>query len=132
MFARSVVNYDTGAVTPAAGRFTAAAIALATMYLTPLLHFLPKATLAATIIVAVLSLVDLQARRRTWAISRSDFAAMLVTIAVTLLVGVETGVVAGRCLAVSAWAPVPHQPAALGHRWAGAGNCATAPRDHLA
>jgi SulP family sulfate permease len=57
-FARSVVNFDAGAVTPAAGAFTALGIALAALYFTPLLAYLPTATLAATIIVAVLSLVD--------------------------------------------------------------------------
>ena len=57
-FARSVVNFDAGAETPAAGAFTAIGLAIAAMALTPLIHVLPKATLAATIIVAVLSLVD--------------------------------------------------------------------------
>jgi sulfate permease, SulP family len=58
-FARSVVNFDAGARTPAAGAFTAAGIALGTLFLTPWLFYLPQATLAATIIVAVLGLVDL-------------------------------------------------------------------------
>ena len=75
-FARSVVNFDAGAATPAAGAFTAVGIALATLFLTPLLTHLPQATLAATIIVAVLSLVDLGAIKRTFAYSKSDFAAM--------------------------------------------------------
>ena len=57
-FARSVVNFDAGAETPAAGAFTSVGILFAALLLTPLLYFLPKATLAATIIVAVLSLVD--------------------------------------------------------------------------
>jgi SulP family sulfate permease len=99
-FARSVVNYDAGALTPAAGMFTALGIALATAFLTPALFFLPKATLAATIIVAVLSLVDLGALRRTWAYSRSDFLAMLTTLLLTLAVGVESGVVAGVLLSL--------------------------------
>lgn len=94
-FARSVVNFDSGAETPAAGAFTAVGILLATLLLTPLLYFLPQATLAATIIVAVLSLVDLGALRRTWTYSRSDFAAMLATILMTLSFGVESGIVAG-------------------------------------
>ena len=59
-FARSVVNFEAGAETPAAGAFTAVGIALVTLFLTPLLFFLPKATLAATIIVAVIGLVDLK------------------------------------------------------------------------
>ena len=54
-FARSVVNFDAGAETPAAGAYTAVGIALAGLFLTPLLYSLPIATLAATIIVAVLS-----------------------------------------------------------------------------
>ena len=94
-FSRSVVNYDAGAQTPLAGAFTAVGIALATLYLTPLFNYLPIATLAATIIVAVLTLVDLQAIRRAWNYSKSDFAAMLLTILVTLSIGVEAGVITG-------------------------------------
>ena len=52
-FARSVVNFDAGAQTPAAGVFTALGITLATLFLTPALYYLPQATLAATIVVAV-------------------------------------------------------------------------------
>lgn len=99
-FARSVVNFDAGAETPAAGAFTAIGMALATLFLTPLLYHLPKATLAATIIVAVLSLVDFGALRRTFAYSRSDFAAMLATILVTLVAGVEAGISAGVALSI--------------------------------
>ena len=94
-FARSVVNFDAGAETPAAGAYTAIGMAMATVFLTPLLFFLPKATLAATIIVAVLSLVDLGALKRTWAYSRADFAAMAMTILVTLGFGVEIGIISG-------------------------------------
>lgn len=94
-FARSVVNFDAGAQTPAAGAFTAIGIALASLFLTPLLYNLPNATLAATIIVAVLSLVDFKTPRHLWAYSRADFAAHAATIAVTLLAGVEMGVIAG-------------------------------------
>jgi len=99
-FARSVVNFDAGAETPAAGVFTAAGIAFATLFLTPLLTSLPQATLAATIIVAVLSLVDLKAIRQVFDYSKADFSAMAATILVTLLWGVEPGVVAGVALSL--------------------------------
>jgi SulP family sulfate permease len=99
-FARSVVNFEAGAETPAAGAFTAVGIALATLFLTPLLYFLPNATLAATIIVAVLSLVDLGALKHTWAYSGADFAAMAATILVTLAEGVEAGLIVGVGLAI--------------------------------
>ncbi len=94
-FARSVVNFDAGAETPAAGAYTAVGIALAGLFLTPLLYSLPIATLAATIIVAVLSLVDLKTPGQLWNYSKADFAAHIATIAITLLAGVELGVIAG-------------------------------------
>lgn len=99
-FARSVVNADAGAATPAAGAFTALGLAAAALLLTPLLFFLPQATLAATIIVAVLGLVDLSVLRRTWDYSRADFAAVAGTILVTLGAGVEAGVSVGVALSV--------------------------------
>lgn len=98
--ARSVVNFEAGAATPLAGAFTAVGIAVAAMYLTPLLSNLPRATLAATIIVAVLSLVDFAAMRRVFLYSRSDFAAMAATLVVTLGRGVELGIVAGVLLSL--------------------------------
>ncbi len=94
-FSRSIVNFDAGAQTPAAGVFTAVGITLASMFLTPALYFLPQATLAATIIVAVLSLVDFGIFRRTWAYSRPDFVAVAATLVATLGLGVETGLVVG-------------------------------------
>jgi SulP family sulfate permease len=100
-FARSVVNFDAGAQTPAAGIFTAVGILIASLFLTPLLYSLPIATLAATIIVAVLSLVDFKTPRTIFAYSKSDFAAMMATILVTLTLGVETGVIAGVSLSLA-------------------------------
>ncbi|WP_438990709.1 SulP family inorganic anion transporter [Lentibacter sp.] len=99
-FARSVVNFDAGSETPAAGAFTAIGILLAALFLTPLLHFLPKATLAATIIVAVLSLVDFSVLKRAWGYSKVDFAAVAATILLTLGFGVEIGVSAGVLIAI--------------------------------
>lgn len=99
-FARSVVNFDAGAQTPAAGIFTAMGIFLAALLLTPALYFVPQATLAATIVVAVLSLVDLHTLRSTWAYSRRDFSAVIVTLLLTLAAGVEAGLVGGVVLSL--------------------------------
>lgn len=99
-FSRSVVNFDAGAQTPAAGALTAIGIALAALFLTPYLFFLPKATLAATIIVAVLTLVDLTILQRSWRYSRADFSAVAITMVLTLLVGVEAGVASGVVLSL--------------------------------
>ncbi len=99
-FSRSVVNFDAGAETPAAGAFTAVGIALATLFLTPAIAYLPTATLAATIIVAVSTLIDFPALLRTWRYSRTDFVAMLATIVLTLGHSVESGIVAGVALSI--------------------------------
>ena len=99
-FSRSVVNYDAGAETPAAGAYTAVGLAIAAMALTPLVYFLPNATLAATIIVAVLSLVDFSILKKTWVYSRSDFIAVAATILLTLGMGVEVGVASGVIISV--------------------------------
>ncbi len=94
-FARSVVNFDAGAKTPAAGIYTAVGITLASLFLTPALYYLPQATLSATIVVAVLSLVDFSIFKKTWRYSKADFVAVLATLLVTLTFGVELGLVTG-------------------------------------
>ncbi len=99
-FSRSVVNFDAGAETPAAGAFTAVGLAVAALFLTPLVYFLPKATLAATIIVAVLSLVDFSILKKTWGYSRADFTAVAATIVLTLMAGVEAGVASGVAISI--------------------------------
>ncbi|MEQ8392797.1 MAG: sulfate permease [Thalassospira sp.] len=99
-FARSVVNFDAGAQTPAAGAFTAVGLAIAAVALTPLVYFLPKATLAATIIVAVLSLVDFSILKTSWRYSKADFVAVSATVLLTLGFGVEIGVTSGVALSI--------------------------------
>ena len=100
-FARSVVNFDAGAQTPAAGVFTAVGITLASLFLTPALYYLPQATLAATIVVAVRSLVDFSILRKTWGYAKSDFLAVAATLVATLTVGVEAGLVVGVALSLA-------------------------------
>ena len=99
-FSRSVVNFDAGAKTQAASLFTAIGIGIAALTLTGLLAFLPKATLAATIIVAVLGLVDFSILKRTWQYSLSDFMAVAATMILTLFLGVEIGVLCGVTVSI--------------------------------
>lgn len=94
-FARSVVSFDAGAISPMAGIFAAIGISITCLFLTPLFYYLPHATLAATIIIAVSSLLDWQAIRDTWRFSKIDFIALLATLLLVLLQGVETGIFAG-------------------------------------
>lgn len=94
-FSRSVVNFDAGAQTQIAGVFTAIGIAVTAFFFTPIFYYLPHAVLAATIIIAVLSLVDWQDIIRTWRYSKQDFAAQAVTILGVLIAGVEAGILLG-------------------------------------
>lgn len=99
-FSRSIVNFDAGARTPMAGILTAVGIALTAMYFTPLFHSLPHAVLAATIIVAVLSLVDFGSLKRTWRFSKQDFIAQAATMFGVLFMGVEIGIIMGVSLSL--------------------------------
>ena len=94
-FSRSVVNFDAGAETQMASVLAALGIALAAVLLTPMLYFLPKAVLAATILVAVISLIDFGTIALARRYRAADFWAVVITITVTLLAGVEMGVLSG-------------------------------------
>ena len=107
---RTVINYDAGAQTPAAGAFAALGIALVTMAFTGWLYYLPIATLAATITVSILTLVDIPMLRQTWRYSRSDFAAMAVTILLTLVEGIEAGIIGGVTLSIALFLYRPSRP----------------------
>lgn len=100
-FSRSAVSFDAGAQTRFAGIFTAGGMAVMTLLLAPSLSALPKATLAATIVVAVLALIDVKAIVETARYSWQDGAATLFTIAVTLLAGVELGIIVGVGLSLA-------------------------------
>lgn len=94
-FARSIVNFDAGARTRLAGVWTALLLGLVVLLFGDALRHLPKAVLAATIIVAVLSLLDFKPFADAWRYARAEFALMLVVVALTLLVGVELALLAG-------------------------------------
>ena len=94
-FSRSVVNFDAGAATPAAGLITAVLVTLVALFFTPLLFWLPKVSLAAIILVAVIPLVDFSMLQKSWRYSKADFTAVFFTLTLTLLVGVEFGIAAG-------------------------------------
>jgi SulP family sulfate permease len=97
---RSAVSFNAGAQTPAAGAFAALAIGFSTLFMTPFLYYVPIASLAALILVAIISLVDIAAIKRVWSYNRSDFAALTLTALVTLVEGVELGLISGVVLSI--------------------------------
>lgn len=99
-FSRTAVNAQSGATTKLAGVVTAVAVAATLIFLTPLFYFLPKASLAAIIVTAVLGLVDGAEVRRLWRVSRRDLLMLVVTFFATLFVGIQQGILIGVLLSV--------------------------------
>ncbi|SMX21928.1 SulP family inorganic anion transporter [Boseongicola aestuarii] len=100
-FSRSLVNFTAGAVTPMASIITAGLVALTVALLTPLLYFLPNATLAAIIMVAVANLIDVKTFREAWVYNKADAASLVATFLVALTLGIEMGIVAGALLSIA-------------------------------
>ncbi len=100
-FSRSVVNFTAGAATPLASLVTAALIALTVVFLTPLFYYLPKAILAAVIVVAVATLVDLDTARQVWRYNKADAISLAGTFLAVLALGIEEGILAGAAISIS-------------------------------
>ena len=100
-FARSVVNFAAGAHTPLAGVISAALMALVIAALTGLFYYLPHAVLAATIIVAVTSLIDLKTLKEAWRYDRADALSLLATAVGVVALGVEVGILMGVALSLA-------------------------------
>ena len=99
-FARSVVNFAAGAQTPLAGVISAVLMAVVIAALTGWFFYLPHAVLAATIIVAVTSLIDLDTLRHAWHYDRADALSLLATAGGVVLLGVEAGILLGVMLSL--------------------------------
>ncbi|TSE20721.1 putative sulfate transporter [Tepidimonas aquatica] len=94
-FGRTAVVADAGGRTPAVGLITAVLLALTALYLTPLLHALPMAVLAAIILTSLGALTDWGSFVRHGRYARADLAAQVLTFATTLLVDLLSGLAAG-------------------------------------
>ncbi|MEZ5044637.1 MAG: solute carrier family 26 protein [Saprospiraceae bacterium] len=101
-FSRSAVNDEAGAQSGIASIVSALLIGMTLVFLTGLVYFLPKAILAAIILLAVRSLFDLKEAVLLWQSHRRDFWMMVVTFVVTLVLGIGEGVMAGVALSISA------------------------------
>jgi SulP family sulfate permease len=99
---RSAVNFAAGANSQLAGVVAAALLGAALVLPTGWLALLPLPVLAATIIVAVLGMLELSLLRTAWRFDRVDALALLATAGGVLLLGVEAGVVVGLLLSLGA------------------------------
>lgn len=92
---RSVVNADAGANTQLASLVTAAGMLLLSCWGSALLARLPLPVLAAIIIASLLSMLNVASLRRAWLAERADAVAWLLTFGLVLLLGVDSGIIAG-------------------------------------
>lgn len=99
-FSRTMVNHDAGARTQAAAIITALLVATVVWLFAPLLAHVPKAALAAIIIVAVSRLIDLRTALAAWRYDRVDGAVLAATALGVLLLGIENGLVVGIVLSL--------------------------------
>jgi sulfate permease, SulP family len=94
-FSRGAVNFNAGARTPMSGVVAAVLVAVSLLLLTPLLALIPKAVLAAIILAAVGSLVDVRGAVSVWRVRRSDLVALAATAVATLVLGPTWGLGVG-------------------------------------
>jgi len=100
-FSRSAVSFAAGARTPLAGVLTAVFIGLVALALTPWFYHLPRAVLSATIVAAVVPLIDLKSFRRAWGYNKADGIAEIATAVVVLFIGIEAGIATGVGLSLA-------------------------------
>jgi SulP family sulfate permease len=100
-FARSGVNFSAGAHTPLAGVVSALLMSVVLLGLTGWFYHLPQTVLAATIIIAVMTLVDFSVLKHAWHFDRADAIAFITTVAGVLILGVEQGILLGVALSLA-------------------------------
>ena len=99
-FTRSAVNSETGASSGIASIVAGLVVMLTLLFLTPLFAMMPKAILASIVVVAVVGLIDFADAKRIFKIDRRDFYVLLATFLLTLIFGVQAGVLSGVILSV--------------------------------
>ena len=101
-FSRSALNLATGAMSGLASVFSAIVVLITLLFFTPLLHHLPKPVLAAIIMMAVFSLINIEVIKESWVANKQDGIAAVVTFFATLAFApnIQNGIVTGILLSL--------------------------------
>lgn len=99
-FSRSAINQESGAKTGMSALISVIMVVITLLFLTPLFYFLPKAVLAAIIIVAVFRLINIKEAKFLWKANNLDFWLMIATFLATLSLGIEYGIAVGVGLSI--------------------------------
>ncbi|MDP4599564.1 MAG: solute carrier family 26 protein [Polaribacter sp.] len=94
-FSRSAINQESGAKTGMAAFISVVMVIITLLFFTPLFYYLPKAILAAIIIVAVFALVNIKEAAFLWRANNLDFWLLISTFIATLFFGIEYGITVG-------------------------------------
>lgn len=100
-FTRSAVNYSAGAKTGMSSIIATVVVSVALLFFTDAFYYLPKAMLAAIIIMAVTGLVDYRLAINLWKTDRRDFMTLMTTFIITMTLGIQVGVAAGVILSIA-------------------------------
>ena len=109
-FSRTMVNFSAGARTQMAMLIAAGILALAVIFFSPWFENIPKAALAAIILVAIIPLVRLGSIVHTWRYDRGDGIAEIVTLLGVLVLGIEEGISLGIILTFISYLRKTSQP----------------------
>ncbi len=99
-FSRTAVSDQEGANTPLFGVISSIILGLTLMFLTPLFYYLPKAVLAAIIMVAVFGLLDFRVPKQLLKYSKRDLIILNSTLIITATIGIKEGIITGVILSL--------------------------------
>jgi SulP family sulfate permease len=102
---RSAINFQAGAATRMSGIFTALAVAVALLFIAPLIRYIPKAALAGLLVLTAAGLIDLQRVSYAFRASRYDAGLVLITALTAIFVGVEYSILVGVALSILLFVP---------------------------
>lgn len=99
-FTRTAVNVDAGAKTGIAALVTALVTMLVLLFFTPLFYHLPRAFLAAIVVISALSLINVRQLREMYRTSRTDGFVAWLTFAIALLLKPDDAILIGIIVAL--------------------------------
>ena len=92
-FSRTAVNHASGAKTPVASVAAALTVGVALVFFTPFLQHVPKAALAAIVMVAILKLIKLWTAMKYYHLNKRDFLVFIVSLLATLILNIQAALV---------------------------------------
>ncbi|XP_055851407.1 sodium-independent sulfate anion transporter [Episyrphus balteatus] len=97
-FTRTAINNASGVKTTLGGAITGGLVLMALAFLTTTFYYIPKATLAAIIIAAMIFMVEVEKIHDLWKAKKIDFIPFLVTLLCCLFWSLEYGILCGVAL----------------------------------